>query len=36
MGCQLFLYHIKNKIIDKAAKSFGVERVKRHKYPKKG
>ena len=25
----------KNKIIDKAAKSFGVERVKRHKYPKK-
>ena len=26
----------KNKIIDKVAKSFGVERVKRHKYPKKG
>ena len=25
----------KNKIIDKVAKSFGVERVKRHKYPKK-
>ena len=24
----------KNKIIDKVAKSFGVERVKRHKYPK--
>ena len=26
----------KNKIIDKVAKSFGVERVKRHSYPKKG
>lgn len=26
----------KNKIIDKVAKSFGVERVKRHAYPKKG
>ena len=26
----------KNKIIDKVAKSFGVERVKRHKYQKKG
>lgn len=26
----------KNKIIDKVAKSFGVERVKRHRYPKKG
>lgn len=25
----------KNKITDKVAKSFGVERVKRHKYPKK-
>lgn len=25
----------KNKIIDKVAKSFGVERVKHHKYPKK-
>lgn len=25
----------KNKIIDKAAKALGVERVKRHKYPKK-
>ena len=25
----------KNKIIDKVAKSFGVERVKRHAYPKK-
>jgi len=25
----------KNKIIDKVAQSFGVERVKRHKYPKK-
>lgn len=25
----------KNKIIEKVAKSFGVERVKRHKYPKK-
>ncbi|MBD5537788.1 MAG: hypothetical protein HDQ99_19490 [Lachnospiraceae bacterium] len=25
----------KNKIINKVAKSFGVERVKRHKYPKK-
>ena len=25
----------KNKIIDKVAKSFGVERMKRHKYPKK-
>ena len=25
----------KNKIVDKVAKSFGVERVKRHKYPKK-
>lgn len=25
----------KNKIIDKAAKSLGVERVKRHNYPKK-
>lgn len=25
----------KNKIIDKVAKSFGVERVKRHKYPEK-
>ena len=25
----------KNKIIDKVAKSLGVERVKRHKYPKK-
>ena len=25
----------KNKIIDKVAKSFGVERVKRHNYPKK-
>jgi len=25
----------KNKIIDKVAKSFGIERVKRHKYPKK-
>lgn len=25
----------KNKIIDKVAKSFGVEHVKRHKYPKK-
>ena len=25
----------KNKIIDKVAKSFGVERVKRHKYPKR-
>ncbi len=25
----------KNEIIDKVAKSFGVERVKRHKYPKK-
>ena len=25
----------KNKIIDKVAKSFRVERVKRHKYPKK-
>ena len=25
----------KNKIIDKVAKSFGVERVKRHQYPKK-
>ena len=26
----------KNKIIDKVAKSFGVERVKRHSYPQKG
>lgn len=26
----------KNKIIDKAAKALGVERVKRHSYPKKG
>jgi hypothetical protein len=26
----------KNKIINKAAKVFGVERVKRHKYPEKG
>ena len=26
----------KNKIIDKVAKSFGVERVKRHGYPQKG
>lgn len=26
----------KNKVIDKVAKSFGVERVKRHQYPKKG
>ena len=25
----------KNKIIDKVAKALGVERVKRHKYPKK-
>lgn len=25
----------KNKILDKVAKSFGVERVKRHQYPKK-
>lgn len=25
----------KNKIIDKAARALGVERVKRHKYPKK-
>ena len=25
----------KNKIIDKVAKYFGVERVKHHKYPKK-
>ncbi|MCC8105765.1 MAG: hypothetical protein LIO99_07145 [Clostridiales bacterium] len=25
----------KNKIVDKAAKALGVERVKRHKYPKK-
>lgn len=25
----------KNKIIDKAAKALGVERVKRHRYPKK-
>ena len=26
----------KNKIVDKVAKSFGAERVKRHAYPKKG
>lgn len=25
----------KNKIVDKVAKAFGVERVKRHRYPKK-